>query len=151
MPNNGVSISLKEHIEKIFDLKVDNLRHDLDMRFADLKEAITEARRIMENRMEGFPAVFAKRGELDQTANIVKELKERDIRDLKDDIDGKMSRIDYEFHHKSLLEKMDVQEKRIQNVELLKADVSGRVWTLGFALSAFIVIVGLILHYWGKG
>ena len=47
-------------------------------RIDDLKESITEARRGMENRMEGFPSEFAQKGDMLVTAATLKELKDKE-------------------------------------------------------------------------
>lgn len=129
-------VSLQEHLEKMFS-----------QRFEFMRDDITEARRVMENRMEGFPSEFAKKSELELTAITLKELKDRDLREIKDSLDARLGRPEYEFQHRILTEKIDAQEKRIQGAELLKAEVTGKIWTLGIVITILVIGVEFVLKY----
>jgi hypothetical protein len=72
-------VSLQEYLEKIFNLK-----------FEAADKALVEARRIMEDRMAGFPQVFLQKGEVEAELKLLKaELKQ--LSKANDQMEGKAS------------------------------------------------------------
>lgn len=132
----------------------------------NIKEAITEARRITERIMLGFPDEYAKRADMAATASILKELKDKDLRELKDLIESRMSRNEYSQEHRALQEKMDssyvnIQDKidynskRINGLENERANIQGRIIatgaTVGVIVSIIMVAAQVVIHvYMGK-
>jgi hypothetical protein len=147
MTDPAQEISLKEFIERVFACEMEAIRADIDTKFGHIKETTIEARRIMETLMAGFPGQFAKKAELDSAVNTIKELKERDIKEIKTELDDRLSRKEYGFQHKTLVDKFECQEKRIQSVELLKAEITGKIWTLGIVVTFVVVAVQFALRY----
>lgn len=148
-------IPVREHLESVFQCQINNLEKEIELRFKAIIEAITEAKRLMEDRMAGFPREYARKADLQFTANAVKEVKEKNLEDLRKLIEYRLTRDEYAQRHESLLEKIDRIENKLQGVENIKANLQGRIIATG---GAVIIIVALIqvalqvfLHvYWGK-
>ena len=142
-----ITVPLQEHLEKMNDTSEKHLRELMALHLAAQEKAVNEARRVMEERMAGFPGEYAKKSELESTAITLKDLKDRDLREIKDEIDKRMFRAEYEVQHKILGDKIDSQEKRVQGAELLKAEVTGKIWTLGIVLSIMVVVLEFIIKF----
>ena len=155
--SNG-QVSLRKYLTDLYDEKLNTIRQR--MISADL--ALVTAREELLRRMEGFPEEYAKKAEMQSTALLVKELKDRDLKDIKTTIEynsiNKLSKTDYEFAHKMLVDKFDAVERRLQQVELIKAEVTATItsevtskaWTLGIVITIAIVFLELALK-WGVG
>ena len=122
-------ISLKDHLEALFG-----------QRFEFVEREITEARRLMENKMAGFPAEYAKKLELEQTALLVKELKDNDLNSIKISIEKKLSKEEYDTRHEVLLQKA-------VGWESIEANINGRLWTLGIAITGGLILLEVLLRY----
>lgn len=104
-----------------------------------LEASIVEARRLREKDMEGFPEMYAKRYELEKTAILIKEVKDKDIKELKDLINAKLSVSDYESKHEILAAKAQGWEK-------IEANINGRIWASVWILGSVLVIVNVLYH-----
>jgi len=122
-------ISLKDHLEALFG-----------QRFEFVEKEITEARRLMENKMAGFPTEYAKKLELEQTALLVKELKDNDLSLVKSSIDKKLSKEEYDTRHEVLLQKA-------VGWESIESNINGRLWTLGIAITGGLVLLEVLFRY----
>jgi len=120
-------VTLREYLEKIVELKIDAMI-----------EASKEARRLMEVTMAGFPAEYAKKGELLVTANSVQELKDKELSSLKLLVDTKLGKIEYEDKHNTLLEKIDLLKES-------KDVMEGRASQSSVTRSTIIAIIGLLV------
>jgi len=89
------SVPLKDYLEKVIELRIDSI-----------KDAIFEARRLQEKEMAGFPGEYAKKADLLGTAIIVQEIKDKELKEIKSMTDGKLSKIEYEEKHNTLMEKI---------------------------------------------
>jgi hypothetical protein len=126
-------VSLKEHLERIIDLKFDSIEKETN-----------EARRLMEKNMAGFPAEYAKKLELEQTAGLVKELKDKDFREIKDTIDLKLGVIEYNQRHESL-------DKEIGRIARDLSNIQGRIIGTGGVVMFVVIVVQVLIHvFWGK-
>jgi len=56
-------VGLREYLEKYYEARI-----------TGIEEAIREAKRLMEARMDGFPAEFARRGDLENLSRMVETL-----------------------------------------------------------------------------
>jgi len=119
----------------------------VDYRFISLKDSITEARRLMEEKMSGFPNEYAKKLELEQTAQLVKELKDKDLEEIKKLINLKLSTSDYDSKHEVLLEKYDGLKDKSRGWETIEANINGRLWTLGLVVVGAFVILGYLFNF----
>jgi len=185
-------ISLKEHIEKIFGLKVESLRRELDIRFEALAVSIEEAKRIMELKMAGFPAEFVKKGDsdvaitemkskvdmvamginkldllqilpraeytiqhkalqdrLDMAANDLAAKLERAATDLADRLEMARSTLDDKNTalKENLLIRFEALDKKVQEGEVVRANIMGRILGTGAAILISIAVIQLLLHY----
>ena len=123
------SVDLKDHLESLFG-----------QRFEFVEKEITEARRLMENKMAGFPTEYAKKLELEQTALLVKELKDNDLNLIKSSIDKKLSKEEYDTRHEVLLQKA-------VGWESIESNINGRLWTLGIAVAGALALLEVIFRY----
>ena len=138
-------VSLQEHLEKVIELK-----------FAALDKEIAEARRVMEERMRGFPSEFAQKGDMLVTASTLKELKDKDLKELKGMFDNTIARPEYENKHSSLMEKIELSSKEINDLKNERANIQGRIVATGGVIVVVIAIVQVLtqvlIHvYLGKG
>lgn len=131
-----MGVTLKEYLEAI-----------IEMRFASLDVALIEARRGMEKLMAGFPTEYAKKLELEQTAQMVKELKDKDLGEIKKLIALKLSLTDYDTKHEVLLEKLESLKEKARGWESIEANINGRLWTLGMVVVGAFVILGYLFNY----
>jgi hypothetical protein len=137
-------VSLQEHLEKMATL-----------RFAAMDKEIAEARRIMEKRMEGFPSEFAKRGDMIITAATLKELKDKDIEELKIRIEARMGREEFNQKHETLIEKIDAANEEINLLKNERANIHGRIAATGVVVVILIALVQVVTQvlvhvYMGK-
>lgn len=58
-----------------------------------------------------------------------------------------VSRVVYDEQHNSLRESVDI---RLKVLEQSKSNLEGRMWMMGAGISAVVVMVNLVLHYFGK-
>ena len=128
----------------------------IDRRFSDLKDAISEAKRIMEDRMRGFPSEFAQKGDMVTTAATLKELKDKDLKELKGMFDNTIGRLEYENKHLSIIEKIDALNRDINDLKNERANIQGRIVatgaTVGIIISILLIATQFIVHlYFGKG
>ena len=123
------SVDLKDHLESLFG-----------QRFDFVEKEIIEARRLMENKMAGFPTEYAKKLELEQTALLVKELKDNDLNLIKSSIDKKLSKEEYDTRHEVLLQKA-------VGWESIESNINGRLWTLGIAVAGALALLEVIFRY----
>ena len=158
------SVSLKEHFEKLIEL-----------RFDEAEKAISLARELMEERLSGFPSLFVKKGDTDvQIAQLASDLKT--INETLGEIKAtQLPRKEFDMQHGMIMEKTNSQDKRIQTVEmvtadlkaitsefnmhrqsiesrtqkveLLKAEITGKIWTLGILITILIFILEFITHF----
>ena len=138
-------VSLQEYLEKVIKLKIESL-----------DKGIIEARRVMENLMLGFPQEYAKKSDMAITAMTLKELKDKDLEDIKTRIEARMSRSEYEQKHDVLVEKIDTNAKAIASLREERANVQGRIVATGGVIVVVIAIVQVLtqvlIHvYFGKG
>lgn len=138
------SVSLQEHLEKIIAL-----------RFESMEKSIYEARRLMEDRMNGFPSAFAQKGDMANTAIGLKELKDKDLKELKNKIDAKLGRDEYEQKHSNIIDKIESANKEINDLKTLRADIQGRIIATGgvvvFIIALVQIMTQIIFHiYWSK-
>jgi hypothetical protein len=119
----------------------------VNFRFLALKDSIAEARRLMEEKMAGFPNEYAKKLELEQTALMVKELKDKDLEEIKKLINLKLSTSDYDSKHEILLEKYDALKDKSRGWETIEANINGRLWTLGGVVVGAFIILGYLFNY----
>ena len=131
-----LEVPLKEHLEKMFSKDISYLR-----------EGIVEARRLVEKTMEGFPSEYAKKLELAQTATLVKELKDNDLEEIKKLISNKLSVADYDIKHETLLAKYEGLNEKAQGWETIKADINGRLWTLGFVMVGAVALTVAVIEF----
>ena len=95
-------------------------------RFEDGLTAIQIAREGMEQRLEGMNEF---RDQLNrQAATFIGRA----------ELEDKVKVMETNF--KSL-------EKRVQGVELLKADITGRIWTLGIVMTILVIFLEFAVHY----
>jgi hypothetical protein len=139
-----MGVTLKEHLEKLIDL-----------RFAAMDREINEARRIMETRMKGFPSEFAQKGDMVTTASTLKELKDKDLEELKVKIEARLGRDEYEQKHAGLMEKIEIVKEEVNGIKNERANIQGRIVgtgaTIGVIVSIVIVVSQIVIHvYMGK-
>ena len=126
-------VSLRDYLERIIELKF----------IANDKELV-EARRQMELKMSGFPTEYAKKLELEQTAGLVKELKDKDFREIKESIDLKLGIVEYNQRHESL-------DKEINRIGNDLSNIQGRIIGTGVVLGLVVIAVQVLIHvFWGK-
>ena len=118
----------------------------INQRIDYIEKASDEARRLIEKLMEGFPVEYAKKMELEQTAMQIKELKDRDLSDIKRLLAEKLSYADYESKHAVLLEKSE-------GWKTIEANISGRIWAtawiLGILVPLVTALITIFMHvYW---
>ena len=116
------------------------LKDLFDQRFVYVEKGIEEAKRLMEKTMAGFPTEYAKKLELEQTALLVKELKDNDLNVLKSSIDKKLSREEYDTRHEVLLQKAIGWEK-------IESNINGRLWALGILVTGGLVLIEVVFRY----
>lgn len=104
-----------------------------------LEASIVEARRLREKDMEGFPEMYAKKHELEKTAMLIKEVKDKDLKELKDLISLKLSITDYETKHETLVAKALGWEK-------IEANINGKIWASTWILGSLLVVVNVLYH-----
>lgn len=148
-------VSVREHLERVFHCHIDKLEKEIDLRFNAILDSIAEAKRLMEERMAGFPREYARKGDLEFTAATVRELKEKDLEAMRNLIDGRLTRDEYAQKHEVLLEKIDRIESTLQEVENIKANLQGRILATGGAVIVIVALiqVGLqvVMHiFWSK-
>ena len=114
---------------------------------AKLVTSKSEARRLMEKTMAGFPSEYAKKLELSQTASLVKELKDTDLEAIKKLISIKLSISDYDTKHETLMAKYDGLNEKAQGWETIKADINGRLWTLSFVMVGTVALTVSVLEF----
>lgn len=126
-------VPILEHLNKLFD-----------QRIIYLERAIEEAKRLMEKTMEGFPAEYAKKIELEQIATLLKEIKDKDTVEIKKMIDAKLSISDYDSKYEMIIKSINRIEKDLSNIQ-------GRILGTG-GLAVFIVmIIQILFHvFWSK-
>lgn len=148
-------VSVREHLERVFHCQIDKLEKEVDLRFRAIVESITEAKRLMEERMSGFPREYARKGDLEFTADAVREVKDKDLAVIRKMIAGRLTREEYAQKHEVLLEKIDRMESSLQEVENIKANLQGRILATGGAVIVIVALiqVGLqvVMHiFWSK-
>lgn len=89
--------------------------------------------------MEGFPHEYAKKYELDRMAITIKEIKDKDIKEIKDLLSSKLSLADYNSKHEVLLAKA-------AGWATIEANINGRIWASVWLLGAVLVIVNVLYH-----
>lgn len=152
---NTQEVTVREHLERVFHCHIDKLEKEIDLRFGAILESIAEAKRLMEERMAGFPREYARKGDLEFTADAVREVKEKDLEAIRKMIVGRLTREEYAQKHEVLLEKIDRMESSLQEVENIKANLQGRILATGGAVIVIVALiqVGLqiVMHiFWGK-
>lgn len=126
---NGESISVIKYIEVLVE---------------NIKSEIAEARRVMEDRMAGFPAEFAKKSEMTITASVLKDLKDKDLREIKDLCEDRLTKEEYNQRHEVILDK-------VRKVENDVANIQGRIAATGVVGVVVVVAVQILIHiFWGK-
>lgn len=60
-----IGVSLKDYLEKIVCLKFDGLRNEIALQFKAIDDSTRMARDLMQERMDGFPEQFVRKGESD--------------------------------------------------------------------------------------
>ena len=58
-----------------------------------------------------------------------------------------MTRAEVELKIDALEEKCTSIDKRIQGVEMIKADITGRIWTLGVVMTILVIALEFIGHF----
>ena len=137
-------VTLKEYLESVITLK-----------FEAIEKATILAKDLMMERMRGFPSEFAQKGDMLTTAATLKELKDKDLEELKSKIEARMGRDEYNQKHDSLIEKIDACNKDINDLKNERANIQGRILgtgaTVGIIVSIIIVVSQIIIHvYMGK-
>lgn len=152
-PNQDVTV--REHLEEVFRCHIHKLEKEFDLRFNAIIEATAEARRLMEERMAGFPREYARKGDLEFTAEAVREVKEKDLETVRKLIEGRLTRDEYAQKHEGLLDKIDRVETKLQGIENIRANLQGRILATGGAVIVIVALIQvtlqIIMHiYWGK-
>lgn len=98
----------------------------IKLRFQSAESALMLARETMETRLESMNEFRSQLTE--QTKNFI-------------------NRTEYDTKHMVLEERIANLDKRVQGVELLKADIQGRIWTLGVVVVLVIAALEFFLHY----
>lgn len=126
-------ISILEHLKELFGQRIT---------YVELN--IKEARRLMEEKMAGFPTEYAKKPELEQTASLVKDLKDKDLGEIKSVLELKLGKLDYEQRHETL-------EKELDRVARELANIQGRIIGTGGVIAVVVITVQILLHvFWKK-
>jgi hypothetical protein len=116
-----------------------SLREYIECKIEAIESMMNESRRLMENRMEGFPSQFALKSEANVFLATNKE--------IKDKLDLLLSRREYEVQHQILVDKIDAMESRVKDTELLRSNINGRLWALGVGGAVLIAVFEFIIHY----
>jgi hypothetical protein len=141
-----------------------SLKEFIECRIEGMERAVTLARQLMEDRMAGFPNMFVQKGDTDvaiaQLAADLKAINET-IGDIKTIA---LPRNEFSMQHGMLADKINALEKktigldkiaadligiekRTQGVELLKAEITGKIWTLGVVVTIMVVVLEFLMHY----
>jgi hypothetical protein len=106
------------------------LRKEIELRARSSDDAIAVATKTMDARLEGM--------------NEFREQLNRQTHTF-------ITRTESELKHDQLMCRVDDLSKRVQGSELLKAEVTGKIWTLGIVITIYttfmIALTGAILKY----
>ena len=71
---------------------------------------------------------------------LVKELKDNDLNSIKISIEKKLSKEEYDTRHEVLLQKA-------VGWESIEANINGRLWTLGIAITGGLILLEVLFRY----
>jgi hypothetical protein len=125
-------ISILEHLEKLFGQRINYV-----------EKAAEKAEQQMETLLHGFPLEYPKKHETEQLASMVKDIKEKDLRETNNKIDLKLSKTEYEQRHESLDKEMIKLGKELSNIQ-------GRILGTGGVILFVLVVTQIFLHVFWK-
>ena len=132
----------KELLDTRVSLEVKVINTKIDLEIKRIDDSVTEARRQQEMKFAGFPSEYAKISDMEVTAATLKELKDKDLGGLKDLIDQKVTKGEYDQKHDNLTSAVSKVEKNIENI-------NGRILGTGGVAIFVIVVLQVVLHvFW---
>lgn len=118
------------------DIIQEQIKHERELREAWQKAHLT----LHKSEAE---ALATARNEIDRRLSGMNEIREQ----INNERGRYLLREFYDEQHASLRDTMDV---RLKALETKQSNMEGRMWMLGTAISAIVILVNLVLYYLGK-
>jgi len=163
VPNNSFTKEQGVTLKEFFEAKVVASEAKADARFLAMEKAVDIATKTMEFRLEGMnefraqltaqALTFLSRGEYSLQHQSLTDKMDAWVKvftDKHDELKNFLDTSKVEIYAR-LDAKAAEMEKRVQGVELLKAEINGRLWTLGIVMAILIIVLEVAFKILYKG